>query len=983
MFFAGFLAVFCYTPAYACEPEEMFVQGECQMPKFSVQVQYDEEGGGDFGFDLNATGDFFVDWGDGNTEEIHRDMESTPEYQHNYENGGSYTIKFAGLATGYPNDDEMPAIKFGQRPGHDHIVGISGNLISIFPVFDPGDSTMSPGFRETFSDCHNLTEIPANLFGGVEGTILGGRPYMFANTFANSGVTFIPSHLFAGINSAQDHIFESVFANNQQMTGFIPESAFQGWVNANFPSSPEGMWGGAFGGTQLDTSCPDGINQVITGFEDDWGGYVMCSGENSTGSGGGGGGDEPTGCTGEYYGDGDECFRCPEKYRYDDGSGTIKTTINDCQVMCPAGTWVDQPDVSTVGSGYTRLEYLTSKANQYIDTGHPHGSEYIRGVIRVGTDVDVTTNVNIIGNQIGGGGNGTSGYSVGWSVPQTNKPGNAFKVWVNSSNNRLNGVSPHMLSAGTIHDVEYRLTPNHRWIKYDGVELDDVHAGRIQTTNNIHLFDNGVHDSNQHFFGKIYYIKIYEKENEHAEERLVHNYLPAKNNDNVIGILDTVTGEFWLPPANGGAFTLDQTGDEIADPCVPVGAGYYSGGGVAVNLGDVGERQPCPLGTYSTDENADSIEACQACPSDKYGYMEGAMRCKDCPASYDYGSQEGKEGVGQCKTHCNVGTWNPGYTKLEYLESNGTQYINTGFSFTNNATARIVIDTAFTQVTNSYQGNGVKGDTFNGPFVGYDSNKKLAGAINGYFTTNVNATVNTRYLYDLDAVNHTFTVTNVNTGAIVASKDDFDNTSVESANRPPFMLFGFATAANNATKHKAKIYSAKLYDKGIIKRDMVPVRRNSDGAYGMFDIVTGNFYGMVGSGVFTAGPEIGGCFNVGPGYYAGESIVDYEYSGNGPRNQCPAGLTTIGYGNGADEENDCGRVLHVGDNILYLRSNKKTTPALNFDINGDGVPDLYGNMSTTDLPMSDGLIRKLMLRYNDQTYYACDESVSGCQQASD
>ena len=83
------------------------------------------------------------------------------------------------------------------------------------------------------------------------------------------------------------------------------------------------------------------------------------------------------------------------------------------------------------------------------------------------------------------------------------------------------------------------------------------------------------------------------------------------------------------------------------------------------------------------------------------------------------------------------------------------------------------------------------------------------------------------------------------------------------------------------------------------------------------------------------------CSNVGAGYWAPSSTISQGSVGS--RNACASGLTTIGSGLGADEAGDCGRVLNVGDEKIYLRSTKKTTPSLNISINGDVF---YGNMST-------------------------------------
>ena len=83
------------------------------------------------------------------------------------------------------------------------------------------------------------------------------------------------------------------------------------------------------------------------------------------------------------------------------------------------------------------------------------------------------------------------------------------------------------------------------------------------------------------------------------------------------------------------------------------------------------------------------------------------------------------------------------------------------------------------------------------------------------------------------------------------------------------------------------------------------------------------------------------------------------------RTQCASGLTTIGYGAGADEAADCGRIQHLGDSKLYLRSTKKTTPSLNVKI-GDST--FYGNMSTATKG-------KLRVKKDCTTYSVHDDSM--------
>ncbi len=105
------------------------------------------------------------------------------------------------------------------------------------------------------------------------------------------------------------------------------------------------------------------------------------------------------------------------------------------------------------------------------------------------------------------------------------------------------------------------------------------------------------------------------------------------------------------------------------------------------------------------------------------------------------------------------------------------------------------------------------------------------------------------------------------------------------------------------------------------------------------------------------------CSPVGAGYWAAESVI--SQGSVGIRNECDDGLTTIGSGKGADEAGDCGRVLNVNGEKIYLRSEKKTTPSLNVSISGK---TFYGNMSTTngDSP--------LKIKSGPSTYNVYDDS---------
>ena len=111
------------------------------------------------------------------------------------------------------------------------------------------------------------------------------------------------------------------------------------------------------------------------------------------------------------------------------------------------------------------------------------------------------------------------------------------------------------------------------------------------------------------------------------------------------------------------------------------------------------------------------------------------------------------------------------------------------------------------------------------------------------------------------------------------------------------------------------------------------------------------------------------CTPVGVGHW---SNLNYTTQGNiGTYESCPVGLTNIGYGAGADEAGDCGRVLHVGNYQLYLRSDRKTDRTLNVQIGNDVF---YGNMAAADVPMSYGMNKTLKINFGNTTYSVYDDS---------
>lgn len=84
--------------------------------------------------------------------------------------------------------------------------------------------------------------------------------------------------------------------------------------------------------------------------------------------------------------------------------------------------------------------------------------------------------------------------------------------------------------------------------------------------------------------------------------------------------------------------------------------------------------------------------------------------------------------------------------------------------------------------------------------------------------------------------------------------------------------------------------------------------------------------------------------------------------------ECPTGLISP---IGVSDAGGCGYKLHIGDDVIYLRSSKKTTSSLNIDINNDGIADFFGNATLQRTTINSTSQRYLHVG----EYYIYDDSI--------
>ena len=199
-----------------------------------------------------------------------------------------------------------------------------------------------------------------------------------------------------------------------------------------------------------------------------------------------------------------------------------------------------------------------------------------------------------------------------------------------------------------------------------------------------------------------------------------------------------------------------------------------------------------------------------------------------------------------------------GYLELSYIESTGTQYIDTGFTYgASNVGSRIVSDTIVGEaVTDTYalSGVGAKPCFYYGVRQYSATDRRLMyGKGNADGTTTIKYN-NKRCVFDLDLMNKTYTVKDVESGSYLLNVSDIAVSTPTKTT--PVTLFGRWRANSNDVGYiKERIYSCQIYNNGALVRDFVPCI-NPVGVIGLYDLITKEFFGNSGTGSFIAGKKI-------------------------------------------------------------------------------------------------------------------------------
>ena len=181
------------------------------------------------------------------------------------------------------------------------------------------------------------------------------------------------------------------------------------------------------------------------------------------------------------------------------------------------------------------------------------------------------------------------------------------------------------------------------------------------------------------------------------------------------------------------------------------------------------------------------------------------------------------------------------YQKVEYIESSGTQWIDTKFLPQSNIKYKYSADFKledFSKEKQTIMGN----DTCD---IRIDKNGYINGQISQpYIGINRHSIV--IEVQKSQNGNHRF----------ICSCDGLVYASSEYTYWVNKNISIFTNLTYNNRISKAKIFSANIFNNDNIVRDFIPCYRKSDNKPGLYDLVENKFYTNQGTGEFVAGPDV-------------------------------------------------------------------------------------------------------------------------------
>ena len=187
-----------------------------------------------------------------------------------------------------------------------------------------------------------------------------------------------------------------------------------------------------------------------------------------------------------------------------------------------------------------------------------------------------------------------------------------------------------------------------------------------------------------------------------------------------------------------------------------------------------------------------------------------------------------------------------GSTELEWIQSDSTAYINTGFI--PDSLSRIVMQIAV-----------FPSSDWRAPFGARNTSNSSDETSNVLFFSPANFPRwdyygSTYTLQDSVPIQEKIDI-DLNQNVISVNNATHEFPAISASSDYPWLLFDVNTGGSPRESGEFRLYSCQIYDNGTLIRDFVPAKK-ADGTIGLYDRVSGTVYTNAGTGAFTAGPVV-------------------------------------------------------------------------------------------------------------------------------
>lgn len=190
------------------------------------------------------------------------------------------------------------------------------------------------------------------------------------------------------------------------------------------------------------------------------------------------------------------------------------------------------------------------------------------------------------------------------------------------------------------------------------------------------------------------------------------------------------------------------------------------------------------------------------------------------------------------------------YQRVEYIESTGTQYIDSGVVGSNSITSKSVFE--YVELTSNGYILACAYTTSNRCF-------QCSTSGTGYFRLGYGsyleaseelAITDIKYTIETKIENNNYNMY-INNSLVISLSANQSYSSYQTL----YILSG-NIAGTSTSNAKVKLYSCKIWDNGSLVRNFIPCYRKSDNVIGLYDLVNGVFYTNAGSGTFLKGGNV-------------------------------------------------------------------------------------------------------------------------------